>query len=277
MNLIRLLNTAVLVRVVVFGAATLPTLFTPAWAQNKNNKNAAVKREQHDVQEARDKVNAAKREADAAKQAARAADGVYDKAVKHVADVRRTIEQMHDSEPALQEARRKQQAIHDEFEALKKPILEKLAQSATYQAAIQAREAVRQKLANLPVGAAATERETLGSEHQVAQTAVRQMEDAAINGDSKAKAARVELSSAEAKVRAQVEKRNAAVDRDPRLAEAKKELDKSKDKLAQAKQKLATELKQLADAEKKLNHEEAQKRQAEQAAKKNNNNNKKKK
>lgn len=241
---------------------------SPALAKqnNKNSLSDDIKRADKQINAARDKVNAAKKQMSDAKSNFSKLSSALEKAIDHAGDVRRKVESEHDSASPLVNARRTLDDAKAAFEEKRDPLLKKLGESSSYQEAVAAREAAKSKLAT----AGADEKEAAGKAYANAMSTVRKMETAAVNADPTAKAAWEKSTSAESAVQDLIVKRNEAVNRDSRIAESRRALDKAKEEAAKAKQHFEQEVRQLADAEKKLKHEEQQKHNLQQRQKQNN-------
>lgn len=254
-------------------ALSCVSLAAHAAPQNSKGLGDDIKRADRDIAAARDKLQSAKKQADEAKAHLRKAAAALEKATDHAGDVRRKVEQEHDSAPPLVAARKLMEAHQAEFEDASRPVLEKLRQQAEYAAAVEQRDGLKAKASGTP----SSERESLAKQYAAALAAVRSLEATALQTDPKAKSAKEKLAAAGSKVQALVTQRNEAVDRDSRLVDARRELDKAKGEAAKAKQKAEAESKQFADAERKVKHEEQQKHNLQQKQKQQQNNNNKKK
>jgi chromosome segregation ATPase len=249
--------------------------FGAAAKQNPKGLTDDIKRAEREIGQARDKLQAARKQAEDAKGEMRKAAAAFEKATNHAGDVRRKVEQEHDAAPPLVAARQQLQSTQAQLDELSRPILEKLRESPEYAAAIQKRDALKLKLSTAPVD----DRESLGKEYAASLAAVRSLESSAILANSQAKSVKEKVAEAEQKVQTLMTKRNESIERDSRMAEVRRELEKVKGEVAKARQKLETESKQLADAERKVHSEEQDKQRLQQKQKqaKNNNNKKKKK
>lgn len=259
----------------LIGVALASPMLSAAPKQNPKGLNDDIKRAERDIGQARDKLQAARKQAEEAKGHLRKAAAAFDKASDHAGDVRRKVEQEHDSAPPLVAARQQLQSVQAQLDDLSRPILEKLRAAPEYTTAVQKRDTLKARLSGAPVD----ERDSLGKEYAASMAAVRSLESSAILADSQTKAVKDKVAEAEQKVQSLMTKRNEAIDRDSRMAEVRRELDKAKAEVAQARQKLESEAKQLADAERKVRSEEQDKQrlQQKQQQAKNNNNKKKKK
>lgn len=249
-----------------------------AWQNNNNNKQrGAVDREQQDVRQAEQRLRDARKQADEAKQALAQATAAHKKANDHVGDTREKVEREHDMAPALVAARRQSDLAKTEYEAARAELLKTLHGKPEYQAASEARELAKQKLAGLSPSAAANERELLAKQFQQAGDVVRNLEKAAIAADMPTSRAEGRYQKEMAELRTLVERRNQAVDQDSRLTRAKSELKNAKEHLEQAKAKLSREVADIERAEGQLRTQQKQKQDAEarlRDAKNKNNNNK---
>ena len=224
--------------------------------KNDNNKNNnEIQKHEKQVADAKNKLQSAKKEADAARNKAKQEATSLAQATKHADATRRKVQDEHDAAPALVAAR-------DQFEKAKKhsevavaPVLAKLKQQDDHQRAIAAREAIQSQLKNLPTNQSDA-RGSLADELKNATAQVTKLETAAIEADPAAKSAKAASTQAANRVKELVVQRDAAVQSDARIAAAKKELEKAKHERAAAEKKLATENQQLAAAERHLNQEE---------------------
>lgn len=240
-----------------------------AWAKqngSKNNKNNAVQREKQDVKQAKSRLADAQKQAEAAKEGLRRANAAREKAVDNVADVRRNVEREHDSAPELVASRRKSDEARQRYDELLGPILQKLESQPEYQAAAARRDELKRTLGKLDNGAPKAELEATETEYKAALGQLRKLENAAIENDSTARTARNAMNDAQAKARELIAKRDAAVDGDYRLVNAKRDLENAKGELEKAKGKLAQELRQFEEAQRKLASEQQQEKNAEKKA-----------
>lgn len=242
-----------------------------AWAQqsgskNNKNKNNAVQREKQDVKQAKSKLADAKKQADAAKESLRRANAAREKAIDTVADVRGRVEREHDLSTELVAGRRKSDEARQRYDDLTTPILKKLETQPEYQAAATRRDELKRTLGKLDNGAPKAELDAAEAEYKAALGNLRKLENAAIENDSAARAARNAMNDSQAKARDLIAKRDAAVDSDYRLVNAKRELENAKVELEKAKNKMAQEIRQLEEAQRKLVAEQQQERNAEKKA-----------
>lgn len=260
---------------VAWGVATCAAV---AWA-DKNGKGLAddIKRQEKEVAEARKKVNGAKQELDAARAAAQKAQQALEKATDKAGDVRRAVQDEHDSAPSLVAARKKIETARADLERLTAPLLERLRQDAAYRTAVAERDQAKARLAALPSAASPVERDPVAKQYSDGIQAVRRLEKAAIDADAPAKTARQAVDDSEAAGKRLIEQRDRAIEQDSRLQAARKELDEAKSKAAQAKQRAESEARQLAGAQKQLHAEEDRKRDLERKRQQQNNKNKNKK
>lgn len=237
-----------------------------AAADNKKNSKGLtddIRRQDQQINEARNKAQSARKQADAARRDLAQAKSAFEREVSQTAELRRSVEGQHDSTPALTAARQQLQQSLAAFEAAAQPVRDKLVRDPAFQSALAKREELKLRLAR----AGDDQRDAVGREYSAAMTAVRKLEQDLLDADPKVKAARAALTESEGKVQSLVTRRNEAVDRDPKLVEAKSKLGQLKSKLEQAEQKLAGELRQLVAAERKVDQEEQQKRQLQQKQK----------
>lgn len=259
------------------------TLISDCWAwQNNKKEKGAVDREQQDVRQAEQRLREARNQAEEAKRAVANATGGQKRAADHVREMQEKVEREHDQAPALVAAHRQSDRSRGEFEAARAELLKTLAVKPDYQAAVEARELAKQKLAALSPTAAPTEREALAKQFQQAGDLVRGIEKAAIAADPATSRAEAAYQKDMAEFRTLDARRDQAVENDSRVSKAKAELRQAKEHLEQAKNKLGKELADIERAEGQLRAQQQQRKQAEERLrdsknKNNKNNNKKKK
>jgi chromosome segregation ATPase len=242
----------------VFGFAL--AVASPADAIADNNKNKGknsndVKRADREADAARDKAQAERKQAEEARNQYRKAAAALERQIDQTGDVRKKVEQELDNAPPLANARRQRELAQTDWEDARRPILEKLAAQADYTAAQRRVETAKARIA----GAGGEERAELAQEFAAATAAVRTLESKTLDADTTARTAKDRFAASEERVRELVAKRREAVERDPRLVAAIRELDQAKQEAAKARAKAEAEARQLAEAERKAMLEERQK------------------
>jgi Skp family chaperone for outer membrane proteins len=236
-----------------------------SWAAQAKPNKAQIQHQVQDIAKARERLNAQKKELDAAKAKFRQEQADLAKMREKAAALRKKIEDEHNSKPELASARRELDENRSKYEGLSKPLLAQVHESSTYKAALINVESVRKRFAG-SAGETPEVRDRLGKEFLEAQAAPKKLETAAIEADPKAKAAKEALTYAEGKMRKLIEARDAAIAKDPRIAPIIADCKKAEAELAQAENKLSREAKDVAEAERKLNAEEREKRELEKKA-----------
>lgn len=233
---------------------------------DKNPKGLAddLRRQDQKIADARQKLQDAKRQADAARAALQKADAAHERAVERTAELRKKLLSEHDNAPPLVAARQQAEQARQRLEQLRAPILERLQADAAYQAAVGRRDRLKSELTSLPAAAAPQEREPAAKEYADSLAAVRQLEKTACDADATVRSARETLDARETKLRELIDKRDRAFDGDSRWKSAKSELEQLKREAEQAKAELAGEQRQFANAQRSLQQEEQRKRDLQQ-------------
>lgn len=228
-------------------AAPAPGAKKPTYSRNNDNRNSSVNRAKQAADQARQNLSKAQQQLSQARQQAAAADNKADRESHQLDVVRQAVQREHNSAPGLQNARRDANDSRAQFEELRKPVLEKLAETRAYQDAVAERDRLNEQLQKLP--AAPTEyRRQLEHNHALAVANVHGMEKAALDADPALRRARESLEADEREVRARIQKRDVEISQDSRLNQAMSEASRAHAAEDAARQKLAAEARQLANA-----------------------------
>lgn len=231
---------------------SVPGLVSAAAQPKGQHGNKAVANQKKDVQAAKDRLQAERKEAAEARAEAVRAVAALEKAEQHAKQVREAIQAEHDSASALTAARAKREQDKQALAQLAEPLLAKVRQQSDYQAAVAARDAA--KAAGQP------------KQFSDAVAAITKLESGALEADPRAKAALAQAKASETKLQELVKIRDEAIAKDKRFLDAKQAIEKARAAAESAQQKAASAQRQLAAAEDKLQKEEREKRQLEQKA-----------
>jgi len=227
----------------------LPLVFiagaVPA-AQPRANKQA-----NQNVAKAKEHLSAERKTVDEARAAERAAAAALDKIRAKGKEVRAQIQAEHDSTPEMKAAREQADTNRATYEQLSGPLLAKLKAGSEYQAAVVAFEKAQRAFRGSAKESDA-EAARLTKQYKTTQAAIGNLEDAAVDADPQAKAARAARKESDDKLHALCQKRDAAIKHDPRLAGLMTEFKTAEAKLAEAKAKLAAKVRELSEAERRL-------------------------
>lgn len=216
-------------------------------AQPRPNKQAA----NQNVAKAKDHLSAERKEKDAAQAAVSAAAAALAKIRAKGKEARAQIQAEHDATPEMKAAREQAEQNRQTHEQLSGPLLAKLKEGSEYQAAVAAFEKA-QKAFKGSAKESDAEAARLTKQYKTAQAAIGNLEDATIDVDPKAKAARAARKETDDTLHALCQKRDAAIKQDPRLSALVTEFKTADAKLAEAKAKLAVKARELSEAERRL-------------------------
>ena len=151
-------------------------------ADKKKPTTSDIKRQQQDVQKAKDKLKDEQQDLSQAKTAATRADAALDRATQAVAALRRQIQNEQLNAGPLVATRKQFDELKQKMEEVAKPVREQLRSNPNYRDAIALRDRLQQQLDN-PAGSgsgAIVAAERLAKELVAATGNVRQLENEAL-------------------------------------------------------------------------------------------------
>jgi hypothetical protein len=229
-----------------------------AAAPKKANSKSAPK---SPVAQAKERLETAKRDYAGAVGRVQAAKMALEHNQQQAGETRKAVHQDHDSTATLQAARSASEDARKSLEEKKRPLLAAVHDQPEYRKAVAQRDALQQKLKNLPPDIDKQDRKALEHELALAMARVRQLEKAGLESDPSAKGLLDDLSQAEAALQELVRERDTAIANDPRIASSLQAIERAKTDLAMAQQAATMQANMLAAAERDY----AQKNAAEQA------------
>lgn len=203
-----------------------------------------------DLAEAEKKVNAAQEEERAATQGLAGAEQRQEEAISALREARERVERRLEEKLGIAQAIAAHQAAEKKYQALATPILNRLKQTAEYQATVVEAAKARtelQRLGKLPreqTAVASAERETLVA---VAQQP-GQLEKRALDAERSVAEARQGMLEVQARIAALRAEVHSGVDGDAQVQAALRAAENMKEKVAQQKQTLARKRGQLEQA-----------------------------
>lgn len=231
---------------------------TNAQKNDERRENEAVRKARQDVKAAQDAETAAERSSRKAADELKAAERTLVQAARQLQTLRETLEDKHADAVGLVEARRAAEAAQRAYEAAGKPVLQRLAETAKYQAAVAAAKEADQRLASLR---SATDGDPDLHRKQLAEAAriklvPGQLEREALDADASLKSEREQLMAAEANVAAIRKDVDRAIEKDPALKAAAERIEQARQAVSGARRNADREGRQLADARQKLVREQ---------------------
>lgn len=252
------------VSVMVFCSVGSDVVLANANGNNRNNaQRNDEKRENEAVDKARKDVNNAERVVKDAERALkqvsdklRSAEVEHSRAASTIQRVRDELETRHGDLTGFTEAKRKLDEARRTYEKAGEPILKRLAETDKYKSALEAAEKADRQIASLRQGDVESA-ERIKQLAELAKTKLipAQLERESLDADSSLENERKALREAEKAVAKSKDEVDRAVEKDPKLKDAKDAFEKAKDHVASVRKTVAQEAKQLADARQKLARE----------------------
>lgn len=233
-----------------------------ALGQNKNQPNR--KHDEAEIRAARNKLEEAKREETEAHASLQSARRQVEKVRGNLISLRRKIEDQADGSAAIKRAQEHVDRAKAKLQPLLAPILAKVHESPEYTAAAKDRDALRERLKNLPEEEPPVQRPMLARQLVDAEGALRKLEQAAIEAQPAAREAKAELTAAEEKLRSLLAAADDVLLKHPLYAAAKRELDQAENQVDSAQAKLANKQRAVAAAQNKVQAEIAEERREDQ-------------
>lgn len=238
-----------------------------AGADKKKSNTNDVKRQQQDLQKAKDKLKEEEKEFGNAKTQASRATTTLDRATQAVAALRRQIQNEQMNAGPFLATRKQMEELKQKMEEVAKPVLESLRTEPGYRNAVAERDRLQKRIDNPMAGNAAGDIVTadrLAKELANANAAVRKLESEALSKVPEYQSLVSEQQRLEASLQDMAKQRESQLANDPRLKRAQEELSNAKKEAAEAQKKLRREDQQKSAAQQKVRSEENEKRAMEQ-------------
>lgn len=240
---------------------------TSGGADKKKSNTNDVKRQQQDLQKAKDKLKEEEKEFGNAKTQASRANTTLDRATQAVAALRRQIQNEQMNAGPFLATRKQMDELKQKMEEVAKPVLESLRIEPGYRNAVAERDRLQKRIDNPMAGNAAGDIVTadrLAKELANANAAVRKLESEALSKVPEYQSLVSEKQRLEASLQDMAKQRESQLANDPRLKRAQEELSNAKKEAAEAQKKLRREDQQKSAAQQKVRSEENEKRAMEQ-------------
>lgn len=233
--------------------------------------DARVRDAKEDVQQAREKLNAAEKELARSLKDALAADVRERAAVRGIEAARDKVEERLGKKVGLDVEFARQKEALAEYEKAKAPVVERLKASAEYQAAVKSGEAAMEQLRALRGDDSLSDeqRKAKSTELTRQSLAASKLETSAVASDEAASAAQGRLGEIQKKVMALRDKIRKEVDAEPDVKKAIAEAETARETSKRADQEVAKDRRGVAQARAKLNDEQAHLLKAQAQDKKN--------
>lgn len=273
----RQVNQGIIAGLLACVAVTAGTNTAFADKNPKKSDQKKVQAEQRDVAEARDDLQELQKDLKEAGGRRIKSEAAQRTAAQHIKKVTGELEAKHEVSAGLTKARDAQKVAQEAFDTASAPVLAASKAKPEYQAAVDAAKAASARLKALREDKSLSDADRKKQTSESTQAVFRpsQLEQAALEADPAAKAAREKLTKAGEAVQAARKKVDAAVEKDPALIAAKADLEKAKKDIAAAVQEIERTQQKIAAAQQKLTRESQQllqqKAQADKNKKKNKN------
>lgn len=236
-------------------AALILSACTLMWLASETSARAAEA-----LQEAREAVRAGQQELLQAVQRHRQAEKEKRTTAAKIDAVRKQVEAKHEAETGFEAARKAMRAAHEEYDRVAALIHEKLKSQPEYQEAFKTAQAAAERRKALLEDESISPEERAKRLAEWNQLVLRPvtLEQAALEADPAAKAAREKLTKVEEAMAAARERLNTAVESDPALRDAIKAFERAKQDLAASERDQQGARLKIAAAEQRLVREEQQ-------------------
>lgn len=231
---------------------------TNAQKKDERRENEAVRKARQDVKAAQDAETAAEKTARKSADELKAAGRALTQAARQLQTLRESLEDKHAEAAGLVEARRAVEAAQRDYQLAGQPVLQRLKETAKYQAAVAAAKEADQRMASLRAetdGDFETNRKELAEAARI-KLVPGQLEREALDADGALKTERARVVTAEATIAAIRKDVDRAIEKDPALKTATERIEQARQAVNVARRSSDRDVRQLADARQKLAREQ---------------------
>lgn len=229
-----------------------------AQKKDERRENEAVRKARQDVKDAQDAETAAERSSRKAADELKAAERSLVRAARQLQSLRESLEDKYAEAAGLAEARRAVEAAQRDYQSAGQPILQRLKETAKYQAAVAAAKEADQRMIKLRAesdGDFETNRKELAEAARLKLVPGR-LEREALDADAALKSERTRVVATEAAIATIRKDVDRAIEKDPALKAAAERIEQARQAVSAARRNADREERQLADARQKLAREQ---------------------